>query len=303
MPHAGTCAFSILLSAAERDFDIIFLTVGLTEENRLKVNRLASIFNASIHLYEADHVLDKLRPINKDHERYRAAHLSDAALLRIFYADLLHKEYEKIVYVDCDVVFVQDAGFLFREHLNGYIIGAVPDLIANQVADSQDVEIFNYFNSGVLFIDDRKWRAAHVQDHLLKIMQDSDPGQLKYPDQDILNIYFRRIGYKKVSCRLNYQYMVATDKILMDSDIPIEEAIVIHFAGKIKPWHQWSPSGYAQIYSRFRLLSPWSQGYSPSAPENIHQACIGFQALVGQARYQEACVYANAIINSLAKKF
>lgn len=298
LPHAGTCAFSILLSTVSRDFDIIFVTTGLTADNRDKINRLALVFNASILIYESDDILMRLQDFNMDHAKHRAAHLSDAALLRIFYAEILQTRYEKVVYVDCDIVFAGDASQLFRQELGRHILGAVPDLIANQDGQSQDNGKFKYFNSGVLIIDDDKWRNMGIQQSLLRILRDSDPQKLKYADQDLLNLYFRDAGYQEISQSFNYQYMAAIDKILVDKSMPIASACVIHFAGEIKPWHQWAPRSYSQLYSRFRCLSPWAGDYSPALPSNNRQALIGYQALVSQGRHAEACVYASSLIKA-----
>jgi len=295
-PHAGTCLFSLLLSTARRDFDIHVISASLSDSEREKYQMLASIFHANIMITDGGSALEKLRSINKDHALHRSAHISDSALLRLCYAEVIEQSYGLIAYIDCDIIIQNDATCLFQEDLGGNIISAVPDLIANRTK-SRPEAILEYFNSGVLLINDQAWRSQNIQQQLRRILEEADPKTLPYADQDILNQYFRQHGYQKLANKYNYQTMASLGEIFTPKDVDLSEAVVVHFAGQIKPWQQWSPAEHSAIYEQYRRLSPWRTGYQPQQPRTRQQLLIGYQSLLSQGRHKEACLYGQKLIN------
>ena len=295
-PHAGTCLFSLLLSTTRRDFDIHLISASLSDNERENFQILASIFHANIIVTNGRNALEDLRSANKDHALHRSAHISDSTLLRLCYAEVIEQNYDAIAYIDCDLIIQKDATCLFQEDLGGNIIGAVPDLIANRAKNRTD-GIPAYFNAGILLINDHAWRSQNIQQQLRRILEEADPKTLPYADQDILNQYFRQHGYQQLASKYNYQYMASLGEIYAPKDINLSEAVIVHFAGQIKPWHQWSPAEHSAIYERYRCLSPWRAGYQPQQPKTRQQLLIGYQSLLTQGRHKEACLYGQKLIN------
>jgi len=300
--HAGTCIFSLLLSTSRRDFDIHVLGVGLAQRDQFKFLHLSKLFNISVFVHEAMDSLNIFAESNSAHRDHRTAHLSDTALLRLIYSSIIDQSYNKLVYVDCDVVFVGDATLIFGLNLQGAVIGAAPDLIASRQADTGVKSDYQYFNSGVLLIDDKKWRKENIQRRLLDVFVSADPKSLKYADQDILNLFFRDLGYMKMPLIYNYQYMATLSSVLAPEEIPLEKAVALHFAGQIKPWQQWAPLSYRQLYEKYRVLSPWATKYIPDKPQGAHQLSIAFDSLIHQKRFSEACDYGPLLVEQLRKQ-
>ena len=297
--HAGTCIFSLLLSTVNRDFDIHVVGVGLDDHHKSKYLYLSKIFHVQIYIHEASSLLSIFADKNQRHRDHRAPHLSDTALIRLLYASVIDQSYDRLAYIDCDVVFLGDAVSIFGQDLGDSIIGAVPDLIAARQSNSDKEFGCEYFNSGILLIDDKRWRAEGLQSLLLDILGKADPQILQYADQDILNLHFRKIGYAKLPVTYNYQYMATTRNVLAPDGISPEQAVIVHFAGQIKPWQEWVPPFYSKLYDQFRLLSPWANQYQRQRPEGLHQLGLGFDSLVHQRRFSEACIYSAKLIETL----
>ncbi len=299
--HAGTCLFSLLLSTPRRDFDIHVIGVELSTEDTNRLYSLAHTFNVRVEIHDGAHMLSVFRDINKNHDRHRSAHISDSCLLRLTYADIIKQVYNKIAYIDCDVIFQQDACKILDHDLGEFSIGATLDLVINKLKKTDSKSTYPYFNAGILLIRDQLWRDRGEQGLLLDILKRADPKDLPFPDQDILNHHFRDQGYSQLPWEFNYQFMATENAILEPNEIPLKNAIAIHFAGEIKPWHEWAPREHAEIYEKYRLVSPWSHNYKPQQPTSMKQLKVGFQALKNQKRFEEACKYGNTIIRILQK--
>ena len=145
-------------------------------------------------------------------------------------------DYESIIYIDVDTIIRGDLSALFNISLDKKIIAAAEDIaLANRLGEEPSKPA--YFNAGVLMIDRVAWNQHKVDDIIDKIANKESVQDLQYADQDILNICFQNLGYKSLGIRYNYQYMQTVNDIENPPGISLEEAIVIHYAGEIKPWH------------------------------------------------------------------
>lgn len=112
---------------------------------------------------------------------------TEAASFRLLLPELL-PEYDKIVYVDCDVVIRQDVGRLYHEtELGDSWLGAVYEAaIENQAERFRAIgcDPARYFNSGFLFMNLAAMRECKVTEKLLEACR---VPYLEFPDQDALN--------------------------------------------------------------------------------------------------------------------
>jgi len=301
-PHAGTCIFSLLLSTEHRDFDIHIIGAGISDGNKSKFLRLSRLFGISIFIHDATKYLALFVKLNPSYALHGSSHFSDATLLRLMYPEIIDCTCSKIAYVDCDVIFAGDAYKLLEIELGHFLLGASHDLMASFLPENSEKcqPEYPYFNSGVLLIDDFKWRSEGISMRLLDAFESSDPERLIYADQDVLNTYFEDLGYLQLPLSLNYQYMFTGDAFFMPSGhMPLDQAIIIHYAGKYKPWHDYVPSEYSQLYEKFRMLSPWAADYKTQLPTSIDELLIGYKILLNQKRYSEATNYATKILQLL----
>lgn len=118
---------------------------------------------------------------------YTDPRYSEAASYRLLLPDLL-PDYDKVVYVDCDVIVRQDLDALYRStSLEGCYLAAVFEAPIEKQAErfaALGCRPREYFNSGFLVMNLAAMRQEGVVERLLEA---SKVDYLEFPDQDALN--------------------------------------------------------------------------------------------------------------------
>ena len=167
-----------LLNASTGDFEVICLvTEEIPERMQEKLLRLGEGRLRFRYLP----LQGRLGDIYTD-PRY-----TEAASFRLLLPELL-PEYDRIVYIDCDVIVRQDVGRLFREtDLAENWLGVVFEAPIEQQAmrfRALGCDPMRYFNSGFLLMNLRQMREEQVSARLLEACR---VPYLEFPDQDALN--------------------------------------------------------------------------------------------------------------------
>lgn len=196
-----------------------------------------------------------------------------AALLRLGMHHWLPSNCQKVIYLDCDLVVLDDIANLLLFDMQGAPIASVANLQGNQQR-RMGLGYQHYFNSGVLLVDLDKWKARNVLDQVEQILQQHDY-TLSYPDQDALNLIFQ--DWFRLPMRWNmqpYAYPAVEKKVAHYADWQqelehaIREPAIIHFIGARKPWHADSRHPLAYLYRHYLALTPWSP------PVKTHQPSL-----------------------------
>ena len=193
-------------------------------------------------------------------------------------------EEERILYLDCDMIFTQDLSPLFEVDLKGYGLGAVVDKPTTT----------DGFNAGLLVIDKTWWQEHQVTEALFDLTREHH--QQVYGDQGILNLYFKDAWFP---LPWTYNLQVGSDKdqyLYGDLDwyddfqgIPA----VIHYTSHNKPWT-------SKRFNRFR--EQWWFYYALSWEEILLRKPIlkqNYQDLVGEFPYHAAIYTHTADIHEL----
>lgn len=118
---------------------------------------------------------------------YTDPRYTEAASFRLLLPELL-PEYDKIVYIDCDVIVRQDIGQLYRNTALGENwLGVVFEAPIEKQAErfrALGCDPHHYFNSGFLLMNLAQMRKDHVSEKLLEACR---VPYLEFPDQDSLN--------------------------------------------------------------------------------------------------------------------
>lgn len=171
---------------------------------------------------------------------YDFSRWSPVIFYRLF-AGQIFPDVKKLLYLDSDTLILNDLSELYNTDISKYTIGAVPDMAPHEdlnnpngiyVADFAKKHLKNgpYFNSGVLLINTKE-QTKNIE--LLKNIK----AELKYPDQDILNIALQ--GKIKP---LDLKYNIAPG-LFIPKHFPKPQAIdaiktpfILHFYAA-KPYH------------------------------------------------------------------
>ena len=193
-------------------------------------------------------------------------------------------EEERILYLDCDMIFTQDLSPLFEVDLKGYGLGAVVDKPTTT----------DGFNAGLLVIDKTWWQEHQVTDALFDLTREHH--QHVYGDQGILNLYFKDAWFP---LPWTYNLQVGSDKDqYLYGDLDWYDAFqgipaVIHYTSHNKPWT-------SKRFNRFR--EQWWFYYALSWEEILLRKPIlkqTYQDLVGEFPYHAAIYTHTADIHEL----
>jgi lipopolysaccharide biosynthesis glycosyltransferase len=187
----------------------------------------------------------KLNKFNIDKANFpniENAHVSEATYYRIYLDNFLDKSVDDILYVDADIVFLNDITKVIKDltsklRSSDYLIAASTEYLNttsnNQRFNSLNMQSSRYLNAGVMLIDVVKWREQDVGNTLLDV-QKRMASKLIYWDQDVFNIYLDG-NYMELSEKLNYNpsNIIGSKENIQNI---YENIICIHYNGKSKPW-------------------------------------------------------------------
>lgn len=210
IPHAAAVMASIMEHASpQNNYDILVVQSGASPTRMAEATEWISHYpNASLRFVDIAEVMEDVG--GKDFHTTRTFSL--AVYFRLF-AQSVFSRYEKIVYLDSDLVLFTDVAELFHQDLEGKLLAACHDLATEQQSlDDEKLADFwrkkldkepgsDYFNSGVLVMDLAGMRREGVETELLKkIRSISDTN---WPDQDVMNSVMNgRVKY--MDCEWNF---------------------------------------------------------------------------------------------------
>jgi lipopolysaccharide biosynthesis glycosyltransferase len=183
----------------------------------------------------------------------RIPHYGDAIYFRFLAPKLLPPRVRRVIYLDADLLVLDDLSRLWRTGLGGRAFGAVQDTGFLTVGQAyfpwRELGIppaEKYLNSGVLLIDVRRWKKERVSEKALAYVE--APGhEIAFPDQDALNALFAG-RWRPLDPRWNVMLDSAYPRL---PNLPREEKVllaraiarpaILHFAAGPKPWEKRCP--------------------------------------------------------------
>lgn len=178
---AATCIYSLLQHSQSVDtFHIIcLLPEDLHERLKNKLKLLVGRRGYLTFLLVKDNILNGIN-VSK---RYTAA-----AYYRLILTDLL-PQYDKVIYMDCDIIVRNDIAQLYHTiNLSEYYMAGVFEATLDfQEADTRAVgcEPGQYINSGFLIMNLAKLRSDNIKEIFLQTLKNN---VLRFPDQDTVNM-------------------------------------------------------------------------------------------------------------------
>ena len=250
LPYLIVAIKSISLhSSDEYVYDVRVLNRGLSKSNVRKLRHI-KFDNVSITLVDVERVVASFR--NELNLRLRD-YYSEAIFYRMFIA-AMYPRLTRAIYIDCDVVLVDDIAKLYFSDIGDNVLGAVADESIYSVPEFCDyvrewvgVPEEKYINSGVLLMNLSAFRKHKIAEKFQKLIFSYNFDTLA-PDQDYLNflcrgkIHYIDSGWNKQPKEENYQ--------------PIEKQHLIHYNLHNKPWHD-NSIPYAEEFWDVARLTPY----------------------------------------------
>jgi lipopolysaccharide biosynthesis glycosyltransferase len=189
--HLGVAIFSLLEQNTDFDFiNIYVIENDVSKENKQKLEWIIEQFENGEIIWISFAKWKKQLSLNM------AWNISISTYARIFLAEMLPDNIDRVLYMDCDMIVCDSLRILWNTDLQGKVLGAIQDDISD--ATKSAVGLLpkdKYFNAGMLLVDIITWREQDVGRKCLEFIN-SHGGNVIHHDQGILNGVLKNNWYR-----------------------------------------------------------------------------------------------------------
>lgn len=211
-------------------------------------------------------------PVIVDQAVFTNAPVSDRYPKSIYYrllaSDLLPADLDKVLYLDADILVINDLTPLYQTDLTGQLYAAAmhTDFLNLTGTFNQfrlDTATPHYFNSGVLLINLAQARKQVNAADIFRVIEEHK-NVLILPDQDVLNKLYSQDTRPVPDVVYNYDVRkdltyLTTSQGKWDLDWVVTHTVFLHFCGTKKPWLPNATDKYALLYKHYQhRFTVWS---------------------------------------------
>jgi len=246
---------SLFLNNPKEEFTIYLMHSSLTKQ---EVDDVESFVIRQKH---------ELKEISIDPTMFSEApvvkHYSVEMYYRLLAYKFLPKSIDRILYLDPDILVINELNDLYHEDLDGYLYAAAYHDFASVKEINKlrwkPYEIEAYYNSGVLLMNLEEQRKQMKEEDIYHFVE-VNRKKLILPDQDIINgLYSKYIkNIDEVQYNFDarfYYYYKLISKNTLDIDYVMNHTAIIHFCGKKKPWHPNYTGKFHSLYKHYERLT------------------------------------------------
>ncbi len=219
-----------ILDNASKDYQYKFyvLTTNISKEYRAVISKYSSE-NLTVEFVELGKTIDSIKEKFALRDYY-----SMATYYRFFIADMF-PQYDKALYLDCDIAVLGDISELFNTDVNGFYLGAIPDEsifkyqpFKDYVENALGVPAAEYFNAGIMVMNLSEFRKNDILFQFVNLMK-------KYKfrvaqDQDYLNVICKnKVKFIQTGWNKGAVYTPGFDESTLK---------LVHYNLTRKPWHK-----------------------------------------------------------------
>ncbi|UKK74840.1 glycosyltransferase family 8 protein [Segatella bryantii] len=239
----------------------IMTNADFKDESRSSLKRNIAKYNQNIVFIPVQPSATKDFPFGRPDQ---PTHVSVATYYRLLITNLLPKNVDKIIYLDGDMIVMDDIADYFNEDVDGYAVGAVIDQDMDENVKDERLEYpkqDGYFNAGSLLINLKYWREHHAYEEFIKVMHEKS-NIIIFHDQDVLNYVFHD-KKKWLSPRYNIQteFLVAKKVARYGKELikAIKNPLAIHFCMRgSKPWMIRCDNPFTEVWRKYKSISVWA---------------------------------------------
>lgn len=275
-PYLGVIIQSIIENSnIKKNYDFLIFETCISEQNKKKIQSLIqNRSNFSIRFISMSNFV-------KIDDFKTNTYFSIETFYRLYIPTIL-QNFSKIIYLDCDMIVLDDVAKLYDIDLEGKVIGATRNLSTIPLyngnsswkkvnwKDYFDNELkikdyISYFQAGVMLIDVHRMKENNNQEKLIKKALER---KYHLVDQDVLNSYFQG-DIKFIDQAWDYEYFFdiyeeSKLKSLLNVPDEIYKALlsakytpkIIHFDGEKKVW-QHPEACKAEYWWKYARMTPF----------------------------------------------
>lgn len=259
IPYCGIMLTSLFENNKDIDFEVYIMCETLELKNIENLELLSKHYNTKIHIIYVNKSTFKDCPIRN------GDHISIAAYYRLIAADILPKNLDRILYLDCDMIINGNIKELYDHDINEYAFGAVIDEAYFNNAKYERLyydKKYSYINSGVILFNLSYWRENNLAQKCLEYIS-RNPDKVKFHDQDTLNaVLHKEMKLLPIKYNLQTGFLLTDYTKYYKNEMPeileaTKSAVIIHFTGESKPWFKDSRHPYRKRFIHYKNISLW----------------------------------------------
>lgn len=261
VPYVSTLIRSVRDNMdSRRVYDIVIFHRDITSENRdALLGEASDDENVSIRFCDMSYRMNEYSHLATKW------HITIETYFRLFIPEIMRK-YNKVLYLDGDMIVKRDVSGLFDEDIDDYMIAACRDVDmagvynSNLISSENTIDPerkdyidniiklnspYDYFQAGMLLMNLDKIRGKYTTRDFLNL---ASSRKWVYMDQDILNHSLRGcVKYLSLKWNVLYDWeFVRIKDVISKAPVGIygeymesrKNPYIIHYGGSVKPWQR-----------------------------------------------------------------
>lgn len=238
MPYLGVALTSLIDNATKNnEYKIYILYTKMSLKN---INKLESMGNNNIFI-KCINISEKMKGIKVKTVAYPTIETT----YRFFIPELF-PEYNKILYLDCDIIILKDVAELYSVDIGDHVLGVVEEemfpQISKYVEKKLELPISDYFNAGILLINCQRFNEEEIKSKCFAMLMGNR--KYSYLDQDVLNIAcYQKVKFIDRRWNFEWGFLISNQKLVIEgrekelSNL-LSDPYIIHYVSKTKPWNK-----------------------------------------------------------------
>lgn len=221
-------AIRSLIANASRNYNyhIVILNTGLNQTNIDKILELQDD-NFRIEFEDISYAIKDI-----EHKLPIESHFGLACYYRLFIQSIF-TQYDKVLYLDCDIVVLGDISELYHTDLEGNYVGGVIEnwilhspIFSYYTKNAVGIENKEYINSGIMIMDLKKLRENNIEERFVELINKYNFNVID-PDQSYINYL----------CHGHIKYLPFEWNRTPLKNVVCDSPKIVHYALGLKPWH------------------------------------------------------------------
>ena len=258
-PIFGVVVTSVGINVTSDDVTIHLLHNSLRSRTVKRLQKIAAKYKVDLDLKRID------TDILKDFYFDKSKHYGNVMMFARLLLSSVLPDLDKIIYLDCDIVVLNDLQSLWNFDVSDVAVAMAPDFTLKDKSTLNRLGITTgyYLNSGVILMNLDYWRKHDVQNRIFSyILEKGD--KLIYNDQDALNSILQN-EHEELHIKYNFSYYYfhrligvlykeKIHEIIEARDNPI----IFHYFGPLKPWSLGAYLPGKELFIKYQKLSGWN---------------------------------------------
>lgn len=244
VPYLSVCLESLKEHTSENNnYDIVIFEDSITDYNKDLLKKIIEQKNISLRFTTPPHIFDK---------SHTYGHVSKETYFKLT-IPLIMKKYQKVLFLDSDMIIENDVAELYKTDLGDYALGACicclwnglihlhKELLKYHTEELGIKENGIYIQGGVLLINIPKWIQNNYAEKIIsevctKVYHCADQGAINYILNGDIKVIDSKWNYETAQKNFSDAISNITDEIKAVWEKARVAPYIIHYSGHYKPW-------------------------------------------------------------------